>query len=166
MAPSVLLTVWGLRQRVGFGGSQALHFGIFIAFAAIYPNVELFLRVMTKWVALILVAAYTLQLLAYHVWSEMAVLWLSVGVALLFIRWRGVGPELGWWNSLETLWTPKPKFHVVPKASPRRVIDPEDDLDSIDPVLEKISRSGIGSLTAGERRALDRARARLLKESE
>ncbi|MEY2574697.1 MAG: hypothetical protein QOF80_184, partial [Verrucomicrobiota bacterium] len=34
----------------------------------------------------------------------------------------------------------------------------------IDPVLEKISKHGINSLTASERRALDRARARLLKK--
>jgi hypothetical protein len=45
------------------------------------------------------------------------------------------------------------------------VVEPEDIYDSIDPVLDKISKSGIGSLTASERRALDRARNRLLKKS-
>ena len=34
----------------------------------------------------------------------------------------------------------------------------------VDPILDKIAKSGIGSLTAGERRALDRARNRLLKK--
>ncbi len=82
--PSIFLCLWGLWQRTGLAGSATIHFGIFIAFAAIYPNVELFLRIMAKWVALIFVAAYSLQLLAYHGWSELAVLWMSVGLAYRF----------------------------------------------------------------------------------
>jgi membrane associated rhomboid family serine protease len=165
LGPSLLLTVWGLGQRNGLAGSTALHFGIFIAFATIYPRVEMFLRITARWVALILAGVYTLQLLAYHVWSEMAVLWLSIGAALLFIRLRGIGPELVWWNNFKTLLRPKPKFEVVPRASARRVVEPDNIHESIDPVLDKISKLGIGSLTASERRALDRARNRLLKKS-
>ena len=37
--------------------------------------------------------------------------------------------------------------------------------DSIDPILDKISKSGMGSLTRDERQILDRARNRLLKKS-
>ena len=69
--PPLLLTIWGFWQATGLAGSATIHFAIFIAFAAIYPNVELFLRIMAKWVALIFVAAYSLQLLAYHAWSEL-----------------------------------------------------------------------------------------------
>ena len=52
VAPAVLLTIWGLWQRsvCPLSGSPALHFGIFVAFATIYPRAELFLRIMTKWV--------------------------------------------------------------------------------------------------------------------
>ena len=39
-------------------------------------------------------------------------------------------------------------------------------IESIDPLLDKISKSGINSLTASERRTLDRARNQLLKKSE
>ena len=80
--PPLLLTVWGLWYRAGLAGSTTIHFAIFIAFAAIYPNVELFLRMQAKWVALVFVAAYSLQLLAFHAWSELAVLWMSVGAGL------------------------------------------------------------------------------------
>lgn len=165
LAPTVLLTLWGFSGRTGIAGSPALHFGIFIAFATIYPNVELLLRIQAKWVALALAAISTLQLLAYRDWSAMAVLWVSIAVAFSFIRLRGVGPELVWWGNLKSRWQPKPKFHVVPRAAPRRVVEPENVHESIDPVLEKISRQGINSLTASERKALDRARARLLKKS-
>ncbi len=163
--PPVLLTLWGLWQRTGLAGSATIHFAIFIAFAAIYPNVELFLRIMAKWVALIFVGAYSLQLLAYHGWSELAVLWVSAGLACGFVQMRGAGPELGWLTEWTSHWRSKRSLRVVPPASARRVVEPEDIYDSIDPVLDKISKSGIGSLTASERRALDRARNRLLNKS-
>ena len=162
--PSVLLTLWGFSQQTGLAGSPALHFGIFVAFATIYPSAELFLRITAKWMVLILAAVYTLQLLAYHAWSDLAVFWTSVAAAFCFVRLRGVGPELVWWENFKARLQPKPKFKVVPKPSPTR--REEDDIsESVDPILDKIARSGIGSLTPSERRTLDRVRARLLKES-
>ena len=165
VAPTVLLALWGLSARTAIAGSSALHFGVFVAFATIYPSLEMFLRIMAKWVALVLGAIMTLQLFAAHAWPELAVLWLSIGGAFLFIRMRGIGTELEWWTNLKERFAPKPKFKVIPKPAPRRVVEPEDVYVSIDPLLEKISKSGINSLTASERRALDRARAQLLKKS-
>ena len=98
-------------------------------------------------------------------WSGMAVLWVSIAATFLFVRMRGVGPQLDWWSDLTSRLQPKPKFHVVPRSTPRRVVEPENVHESIDPVLDKISKSGINSLTASERQALDRARNRLLKKS-
>ena len=162
--PSLLLTVWGFGQRAGLAGSPALHFGIFVAFATIYPSAELFLRITAKWMVLILAAIYTLQLLAYHSWTDLAVFWTSIAAGFCFVRLRGVGPELVWWENFKARLQPKPKFKVVPKAIPMR--REEDDIsESVDPILDKIARSGIGSLTPNERRMLDRARDRLLKES-
>ena len=163
--PPILLTIWGIGQRTGLAGSATIHFAIFIAFAAIYPNVELFLRVLAKWVALIFVAAYSLQLLAYHVWPQLAVLWVSVALAYAFIQLRSAAPELDWLINWTSRWRSKRSLRVVPQPPARRVVEPENIYESIDPLLEKISKSGIGSLTASERRALDRARNRLLKKS-
>ena len=166
LVPTILLTIGGLWTRLGLAGSAGLHFGIFIAFATIYPNVEMFFRIQAKWVALVLAAIGTLGALAGRDWASIAVLWAGMVTAFLFVRLRGIGPELVWWDNFKSTFRPKPKFHVVPKSAPRRVVEPEDELDSIDPVLEKISKFGIASLTASERRALDRARAQLLKKSE
>jgi len=163
--PSLLLTAWGLGQRTGLAGSAGIHFGIFIAFAAIYPNAEIFFRITAKWIALILVAISSLQSLAYHGWSELVVLWLSVGVACGFVQWRGAGVQLEWLSEWTSRWRSRRALRVVPPASQRRTVEPDDIYDSIDPVLDKISKSGIGSLTASERRALDRARNRLLNKS-
>ena len=166
IAPAAILTIWGLWQRSALAGSPALHFGIFVAFATIYPRVELFLRIMAKWIALILAGIYTFQLLAYHAWTDLAVVWTSIGAAFLFIEMRGAGPELVWWNNVKARFGPKPKLHVVQKSASRRAVEPDDLYASIDPILEKISKSGIGSLTANERRLLNRERERLLKKSE
>jgi hypothetical protein len=106
--------------------SPALNFGIFVAFAMIYPRVELFLRIVAKWIALILTGVYTFQLLAYHAWSDLTVVWTSIGAAFLFIELRGAGPELAWWNNLKARFGPKPKFHVVQKARPRRAAESDD----------------------------------------
>ncbi|HSH38749.1 MAG TPA: rhomboid family intramembrane serine protease, partial [Chthoniobacterales bacterium] len=165
LAPTLLLSGWGLWERTAIGGSSSLHFGIFVAFATIYPRVEMLLRIQVKWVALALGAILTLQLLAGHAWSQLAILWLSIGGAFLFIRMRGAGAELDWWSNLKEKLQPKPKFKVVPKPAARRVVEPEDVHVSIDPLLEKISKHGINSLTASERRALDRARNQLLNKS-
>src|SRR5437764_1393013 len=41
VTPPALLTIWGLWERCAIAGAPALHFGMFIAFARIYPRVEL-----------------------------------------------------------------------------------------------------------------------------
>src|SRR5438874_9467426 len=166
IAPTIVLTTWGLWQRSVLAGSPALHFGIFVAFATIYPRVELLLRIMAKWIALILAGVYTFQLLAYHAWSDLMVLWTSIGVAFLFVELNGAGPELAWWNAVKARFASRPKYHVLPKPRARTGgsrSESEDVYTSIDPILDKISKFGIGSLTASERRQLDRERERLLK---
>jgi len=164
--PTVFLTIAGLWTRLGVAGSITLHFGVFVAFAAIYPQAEMLLRIQAKWVALVLAGIGTLAALAAHDWASIIMLWATIATAVAFIRLRGIGPELVWWSDLKSRWQPKPKFHVVPRSAPRRTVEPENVHESIDPVLEKISKQGINSLTASERRALDRARTRLLKKSQ
>jgi rhomboid family protein len=166
LLPALILTVWGLWTRTAMVGSSALHFAIFVAFVTIYPNVEIFFRIAAKWLALIFAAIGTLSALAAHDWQMLVVLWTSIGAAFLFIEWSGAGPELAWWDALKTRFAPKPKFRVLPKTGPTRAADAEDVYTSIDPILDKISKFGIGSLTASERRQLNRERERLLKNSE
>ncbi len=166
IAPAAVLTVWGVWQPSALAGSPALHFGIFVAFATIYPRVELLLRIMAKWFALILAGIYTLQLIAYHAWTDLAVVWTSIAAAFVFVELRGAGPELVWWNKFKGLVQPRPKLHIVQKQNAQRPVEQDDVYASVDPILDKISKSGIGSLTTNERRQLDRARNRLLKKSQ
>jgi len=165
-APALLLTICALWQPSILWGSTAIHFGIFVAFATIYPRAELFLRITAKWIVVILAAVYTFQLLAYQKWTDLVVVWTSIGAAFLFIEFSGAGPELAWWDALKTRFAPKPKFRVLPKTGTTRPADSDDVYASIDPIPDKISKFGMGSLTASERRQLNRERERLLKKSE
>jgi membrane associated rhomboid family serine protease len=166
IVPALVLTLWGLSVRVGLAGSGALHFAVFAAFVTIYPNVQFFLRIPAKWIFVILAAIGTLSALAAHNWPDLVVLWTSIGAAFLFVELRGAGPELAWLDNLKARFKPKPKFRVVPKPSPRRAAEPDDVYASVDPILDKIAKSGIASLTEAERRQLERARNRLLNKPE
>jgi hypothetical protein len=166
LTPALVLTLWGLGTHTALFGSGTPHFAVFVAFVTIYPNAQFFLRIPAKWIFLILAAIGTLSALAAHDWQSLVVLWTSIAAAFLFIEWRGAGPELAWLKNLTVSIRPKPKLYVVQKSSERRVVEPDDVYASVDPILDKIAKSGIGSLTVSERRALDRARNRLLKESE
>src|SRR5204862_8256292 len=76
--PTGFLTIAGLWPRLGVAGSITLHFGIFIAFAAIYPHVEMLLRIQAKWVALIFTAIGSLAALATHDWASIIMLWTTI----------------------------------------------------------------------------------------
>ena len=166
LLPVFVLTIWGLAGPIRYSDSDALHFGVFVAFATIYPSVELLFRIQAKWMALVFGVIGVLQYLAANAWPYLAAFVVAVGFAFYFIRMRGFGPEIGWLTNLKEKMQPKPKFHVVPKSAPRRTTEPENVHESIDPLLEKISKHGINSLTPAERKALDRARNQLLKKGQ
>jgi membrane associated rhomboid family serine protease len=164
LVPALILTLWGLQTRTGLAGSGALHFAVFVAFVTLYPNVQFFLRIPAKWIFAILAAIGTLSALAAHDWQNLVVLWASTALAFFFIELRGAGPELAWLTNFKARLQPKPRLHIVQKPSARRVVEPDDVIASVDPILDKISKSGLGSLTEMEKKILDRARNRLLKK--
>ena len=167
LTPPLVMLIWsafGLEWM--YGGSYELTIGMFIAFAVLYPNVEMFGWVTLKWLAFAGLVLASMQYLPNHDWGYLSVLWSMCLVSFCYIRFvQGRAPiQL----NLERLrlFRRRPKLHIVQKSSARRVVEPDDVYASVDPILEKISKSGIGSLTEGERRQLDRARKRLLKESQ
>ncbi|MBV9658154.1 MAG: rhomboid family intramembrane serine protease [Verrucomicrobia bacterium] len=183
----LLLLGWSLATNLDFvaAGTTMMHFGIFIAFAAIYPSAQIFFGLTAKWMAVILLAIYTLVGLASQEWRDLAVLWLITAVAVQGARMAGVGEVFSLFRKFQN---PFPRKSSVPRGSnikprikPRRAVEAgtiagagagagsrssgtgEDVHDSIDPLLDKISKHGIGSLSQSERATLERARASLLR---
>ncbi len=79
-------------------GSMAVHVALFVAFAVIYPSAEIFFSFQAKWVALVLLAIYSLQDLAYRAWTPLGVLWLECACAVAILHFAGVAnASLGAW---------------------------------------------------------------------
>jgi membrane associated rhomboid family serine protease len=160
LLPPIVLTAgdW-LGWPTAYWGSSGLHFGIFVAFALLYPTAEIFFGIQAKWIALALLAINSLQCLALTDYTALTVLAVDC-VAACYLVGRMQGRfRVGWPRRVAKVAPP-----LVKRTTPRRTDPPPDVLDSIDPILEKISRDGIASLTPREREHLEKARARLIAE--
>ncbi|OAI42863.1 hypothetical protein AYO41_03360 [Verrucomicrobia bacterium SCGC AG-212-E04] len=161
-----VLTLCGLAMKTNyaFAGSSILHFALFVSFATIYPNAAVFFSVPSKWMVVLILGGFGLFCVAYHDWSLLLAAWASSVVAYVATRMAGVGDG---WNLFEglrgRLARPVETGTAKTKLLSRGEADSQDALDSVDSVLEKISRHGMTSLTQGERATLERARASLLK---
>jgi len=166
LAPTLFLTAadW-MGWQTACVGSNALHFGIFIAFALIHPTAEMFFGIQAKWIALALLAISSLQHLAFSDYQGLTVLAVDCVAACLFIAL---------FQGRISLRFPS-RRPVVPArqrsaARSRNRMDndfkntgDEEDLHgSIDPILDKISLSGLASLTPRERERLENARNKLI----
>lgn len=162
LAPTLLFTAaeW-LGWHTGYAGSSALHFGVFVAFALIYPTAEMFFGIQAKWIALALLAINSLQCLALSDYEALAVLAVDSVAACLFIaRFQG---RLAMSFPTRQARTPVRAAARSRQPRPTAAEPEEEDLHgSIDPILDKISRSGIASLTARERERLEKARHKLI----
>jgi membrane associated rhomboid family serine protease len=162
LAIPVLLSLLSfLGVQVGsYSGSDAVHFAIFLAFAITYPGAEIFFGIQARWIAVALLGIYTLQLLAARQWISLSILWWECAVSAAWMMREGVRTFS--LPSVSTIPLKRPERRSKP---PRREPEKEGELyDSIDPILEKIARQGIGSLTRSEREKLERVRAALLEK--
>ena len=137
------------------------NFAVFIAFAALYPGAQLLFQITAKVFAWVFLGINVLQLTAMRQWPEMTVLLATSALAWYAIR-HGAALNFDFLSRLRPVShrTGRPRLRVMPPpdklpADPHRVIDP---------LLDKISRDGIGSLTRREREQLERARTALLEK--
>ena len=161
-----LLTAVGTFTPIYFGlsGSQTVDFAVFIAFATIYPNSEIFFFLKAKWIAAVIIAIDSLQLLQGHAVVQLLVFWAACLMAFLFIKYLRGQISLGDYfrrrrsqRNLRVM--PPPR--QLPKNKPPT---PRDDvIESIDPLLDKIARHGLKSLTDREKAKLEQAAAELKK---
>jgi hypothetical protein len=160
-------------QWIGLPGD----FALFVAFATMAPDVLLLFGVSARWTALIFLSVQLLSYAAAHAWGQLIHSLSAAVFAFGYIRY-----QQGFWGfpQLPRFRLPgrRPKLRVLEAmpvpvaASPRpktaRLMDEVDEeataLASIDPLLEKISRSGMDSLNAAERAQLELAREALLRK--
>jgi membrane associated rhomboid family serine protease len=138
-------------------GSGTISFAIFLSFCALHPGAQFFFAGLTaKWVGWILLAIYSLASFAGRDWPGLLQLWLSSLFAVAWVRRGG----LEWPNlSLGKGRKKSAKGKAMAKKSPAVPV-----LEKVDAILDKISRDGIHSLTAAEKKQLEDARAKLLQK--
>jgi hypothetical protein len=165
--PVVLgLILHALGIPSGIFGSYVLVASMLIAFATLYPNIEYFGWIPLKWFAFACIAIGSLMYFPQRDWMSLMQLWASCGVSFGFIRWLQRGAELP--QIRFPSFKRRPKLRVLPNPVPRaEQTDVDDDQDEamteVDVLLDKIAKSGIGSLTAKERQRLEKAREELMK---
>lgn len=166
----LIIGIWiwaGWPLVAPYAGNYVLVAACLIAFATLYPNIEFFGWIPLKWFAFACVAIGSLMYFPDHDWMRLSLLLGSCGASFGFVRYLQTGGsmELGdWWEKVNPF-KRRPKFRVLPSPSARGRDDEEfDEVESIDPLLEKIARTGIASLTARERARLEKAREALLKK--
>ncbi len=160
LVPPVLLAALGLWLPASLAGARAIHLAIFVAFAALYPGVMFFFSIQARWMAAALVGIAVFFDLSGGNWPGACATGVDAGVALLFIAWiRG----RVWLPSFPMRLRPQTRKsgrEVAPVRKERR--ERRDPVEAIDPLLDKIAREGMESLSAGERDALEKARRELL----
>ena len=162
--PPLVLTAFGLWQPNMLAGRSGA-FGLFIGFATLYPNVSFFFNILAKWLAVILVALYTLMALSSRDTAGLIYLWTTVGFAYVFVR-----DQQGRF-SLPTFRRSARSASREPVSRPaERARNSENGRQStmaeVDALLDKIAQSGIHSLTPKERAKLDAARSEMQKRSQ
>lgn len=163
LGPSLLLAA-ALVSKQSLSISQSwANFAVFISFAALYPGAQLLFQITAKIFALVLLGISVLQLLAGRQWVEMMVLLATAFLAYYAIR-HGSALNLDFISRLRPVSNRSkiPRLRVV-KNPENETVDPHR---IIDPLLEKISRNGLSSLTRREREQLERARAVLLAKDQ
>jgi hypothetical protein len=151
IAPAVHMLA-GLRTPTGLVGESG-GFGLFIAFAVLYPDAVMLFNFLAKWVAVVFLGVYSLEFLANHDWLGLVDLAAQSGFAFLFVRYQQGRIAL-------------PSFSRPERPAPA-IVETRPKLTSAmveaDELLDKVARSGLSSLTAKERARLDAAREELRK---
>ncbi len=159
LGPSLFLTaslVTGQAYSLDRGWAN---FAVFLTFAAIHPNAQLIFQVTAKIFAWVALGVFVAQLFAWQRVPEAFVLLSTAGLAWYSghrcsLGWGGGHPQkIGGGESPKKTQKRNLKNTVKDDGDPHRIIDP---------LLEKISREGMGSLTRKEREQLERGRILLL----
>jgi hypothetical protein len=168
LQPLVLcLWWWGFKVPEPHFGNYQIVAAMLIGFATLYPNIEYLGWIPLKWFAFACVVVGSLMYFPRWQWVDLSLLWATCGAAFGYIRLLQAGGSVEFGEHFTKLFRRGPKLRVLPAPDSRarsRVQAEPGELESIDPLLDKIARSGIDSLTAKERARLEDARAALMKK--
>lgn len=176
----------GLALNTPVYGVRLLELALLVSFAIEFPNLRFFFGIPSRIVALVVVGLEVINYMGGRQWAGLGVLLAVLVAALVLLRSLGLAVDLPWIprvplpgaKSTRTGRAPRPtnirkprKSRSTRKRSGLRVVDapskagpPRGVAQDIDSLLDKISKHGIESLSAEERRALEQTSTRLRNE--
>jgi membrane associated rhomboid family serine protease len=168
----VVPAVLGLWRLTGiipgpYGGMREITVAMFLAFATLYPNIEYWGWVPLKYFAFACFAIAALGYFPAGDWIGLSVLVGESALAFGFVRYLQHGGSLEWPDLKEKLFGPRRNFTVLPdppRTASSSLGGQHSAIDEIDPLLDKIAKSGLASLTRQERAQLEKARQALMNK--
>lgn len=184
-----LLSCFGRAHQMS--GDQGINAAVFAAFVAIYPDIPFLFALSARWTLLALLAITSLQLLEKNQFTAITLFLSQSLAALLFMKRRGysrffsAAAEHPTTDFFKKLFQPSSPTKTGSKSStllgsasistsvvtvtPKKAVlkkkksTPLKKATDIDALLEKISQTGMASLTEIEKKELENARAALLR---
>ncbi len=172
----IVLGIWhGLGIPGNHAGMGGITIALFVAFATLYPGLQYMGWVPLKYVAGACFAIACLGYLPARNWTALSTVAAEGAVGFFFVRYLQGGGAIDWAAWKEKIFGPRRNFKVLP--TPKNPTHPREAASNtrdsrdpvfgfIDPLLEKIARSGLASLTSKEREQLEKARESLLKKDQ
>jgi membrane associated rhomboid family serine protease len=161
LIPAAVLSLLGLALGpFTYLSCDEVIFGVFIAFATIYPGAmpSMWISIPVWVLAWIFLGISTFLDFVDHDLTAMLMLWSSSAVGYLGMRYLGAGRGLNWLTD----WIEERRARKLARQRQFKIVSDRQVNESIDSILEKISKHGVNSLSPQERAALERARAKLL----
>jgi membrane associated rhomboid family serine protease len=165
LVPSVLLSLIGLVSvPAPYLNCGDVIFGVFVAFATIYPGAmpSFWLPLTARALMWILLAMSVFVDLVWHDYTAAFVLCASSAVGYFGMRLIGAGNGMEWFTN----WLENRRTEKLVRQRNFKIVQEKQINESIDAILDKISKHGVGSLDSRERASLEKARAKLLKRDE
>jgi hypothetical protein len=162
---------YGMGQPSLLYGNYLFTIGLIIAFATLYPKVEVFGWIPFKWFAFACLVCASMMELSSRNWISLIGIWASAAAGFGYIRYcldQDYDDAIPITTRISAWFRRKPKLRVMPPPVPSsrpsvRPIVEESDTE-VDALLDKIAKTGLSSLTNSERAKLERARQELLKK--
>jgi membrane associated rhomboid family serine protease len=165
LIPAALLCLVGLWEPQDYMVGYGTIFGVFVAFATIYPGAMIniwFVNLSAKNWALALLAVLSCADLAFRHWIDLGGLWCDAAIGYGGMRFIGAGYGMTWLTD----WYEERRAQRLARKRNFKIVQEKQATESIDAILDKISKQGVGSLDARERAALERARTKLIQRDQ
>jgi membrane associated rhomboid family serine protease len=165
LIPAVLLSLVGLFiVPEPYLNCCDVIFGVFVAFATIYPGAmpSMWLTLSARTLVWILLGLFTLIDVVGKDYTSIFMLWTCSTVGYLSMRLIGAGQGTNWLVD----WLEDRRIKRLTRRHNFKVVQDKKATESLDAILDKISKQGVSSLDSRERAVLENARAKLLKRDQ